>query len=433
MATTSIPEKLYVTVQYRTDVADNDGGLLGFASPYTKDSAFEKRKSTQDTWAYGYGAQMEITDTDSVIIKSVPDNAKWDKTSLFVYKCQPRIIKNESIEGFEIAKSVRRYGWNGSGNVKWRITDPRGFDLEISSENFASVIDCVDMEKGLIKGKCTWGRDGSQNILLPESSIPYQEAITRTVKLNSKVSLKDVQLGDVVDVITTKVDAEDAIAIFYGKMYFLSVDHGTNDHGNFNGNFYLNKKQAESYLFKSVKSGKYFTINSSPKIASVVTKISTPEDKKILAKTVNEYIKDAGPTVGDIRNVILVSDIKIVPEKVEVEKSPVTGITEGAWPVIDSYYSRTYFAECNGKSYVTYMPNKWDRDRGEKLKLVEATMIPASHMIKQSQRYVEQRNSYYRYQVAEQDVLKDVDLSITTLYNIVIKYNGLESVVTVLR
>ena len=55
----TIASKLYVTIQYRKD-AGNDDGHLGFASPYTKDAAFQKRKSTQDSWAYGGGTTIEI-------------------------------------------------------------------------------------------------------------------------------------------------------------------------------------------------------------------------------------------------------------------------------------------------------------------------------------------------------------------------------------
>ena len=60
-----ISEKLYVTIQYRKD-AGNDDGHLGFASPYTKDAAFQKRKSTQDSWAYGGGCTIEIDENDDV-------------------------------------------------------------------------------------------------------------------------------------------------------------------------------------------------------------------------------------------------------------------------------------------------------------------------------------------------------------------------------
>ena len=148
-ATTTIPKKHYVTVQYRGDT-NNEDGLLGFASPYTKDAAFEKRKHTHDNWAYS-GIKVEIDDEDNCTVTGSGSygyggNAKaWDAGMLFIAGCYPRIINNELLEGFQIAKSVRRYGWNGGGNVKWRIIDPRGFDLEISSENFARVISCCTM------------------------------------------------------------------------------------------------------------------------------------------------------------------------------------------------------------------------------------------------------------------------------------------------
>ena len=153
---TKIFDQLYVTIQYRKD-ANNESGLLGFASPYTKDAAFKKRKETQDKWAYGGGINVIIDAEDGITVEPGPRvNPGWDASALFIANCYPRIVKNEPTEGFQLAKSVRRYGWSGSGNVVWRITDPRGFDLEISSENFASIINCCDLEKGTIKGKCVW-------------------------------------------------------------------------------------------------------------------------------------------------------------------------------------------------------------------------------------------------------------------------------------
>jgi hypothetical protein len=161
MADAIIPNKLYVTIQYRKD-ANNEDGHLGFASPYTKDSAFEKRKASQNSWAYGYGAEVAIDDEDNCTITKDSNHGRggygsgqnWDASMLFITGCYPRVISNELIEGFQIAKSVRRWGWGGSGNVKWRITDPRGFDLEISSENFANVLACTTMVNGVIQGKC---------------------------------------------------------------------------------------------------------------------------------------------------------------------------------------------------------------------------------------------------------------------------------------
>ena len=186
MATT-IPQQLYVTVQYRGDT-NNESGLLGFASPYTRDAAFEKRKHTQDNWAYGHGITVTIDAEDNVSVtgegSSGYGRANWDAGALFIANCFPRIIPNEPQEGFELAKSVRRYGWGGSGNVVWRITDPRGFDLEITSENFASILNCAVVDHGVIQGKCVWGREGSRNVLLPENSEPYQAAMKQTEKVS---------------------------------------------------------------------------------------------------------------------------------------------------------------------------------------------------------------------------------------------------------
>ena len=132
----TLPDKLYVTVQYREDSSSVDG-LLGFASPYTKDAAFRKRKLTQDGWAYGNTEAVIINEDDSMHINGAI-KLRIDPVALFMGNCAPKIIDNVLVAGFTIAKSVRRSsGWGGSGNVVWRIADPRGFELEIKSENFA--------------------------------------------------------------------------------------------------------------------------------------------------------------------------------------------------------------------------------------------------------------------------------------------------------
>ena len=400
-----IAEKLYVTIQYRKD-AGNDDGHLGFASPYTKDAAFQKRKATQDSWAYGYGCTIEIDENDDVTF-TAGETSKVDTASAFIGGWYPKVIKNEPVEGFEIAKSVRRYGWSGSGNVVWRITDPRGFDLEISSDNFASIIACVDMEKGLIKGKCVWGREGAKNVLLPEVSEPYQEALARTKKVNAKVSLKDIQIGDTVDLLTTKVTDEDSIAVYYGKMYFLCVEHGETDvvasgsyyartYPVFNGMFYLNREVKESYLFKSVKTGKFITLGS-PKVSSIVNKLAKPMDKHAMALQANAEFLATGARCGDIYNVILISDTKIDPTKIELHTAPVTGLTVEDWPLVEEYYSRTFLAEYDGKLYLTNMPGKYDRmHRGGTLTLNEATISPNECTVELGRTLVRgQHGSYY--------------------------------------
>lgn len=432
-----IAEKLYVTIQYRHD-ANNEDGHLGFASPYTKDAAFQKRKATQDSWAYGSGCTIEIDEDDHVTF-TAGSNSKVDAVSAFIGGWYPKVIKNEPIEGFEIAKSVRRYGWSGSGNVVWRITDPRGFDLEISSDNFASVISCVDMEKGVIKGKCVWGREGSKNILLPEASEPFQEALAKTKRVNQKVSLKDVQIGDTVDLLSSKLADGNTAAIFYGKMYFLSLKEGTElfNNGSYyrsyetsNGEFYFDKEVKESYLFKTVSDGKFLTIGS-PKISSVINKLDKPEDKHAMALKANVELCNK-TSVGDIRNVILISDTKIDLSKIETKSVPVE-VSEAAWPEVETYYRHTYLAEYGGNMYITAMPSKWDKQRGEKLKLHAASFTPSENKLKLERTVIRNTSTmYYRinhqYTTVTTFDVKDVKFS-----SIVVKFGDIEGTVKYIR
>jgi hypothetical protein len=100
---------------------------LGFATPYEPNlKAYEKRKSTIDSWVRSY--------------YTTP------------VKIEPIIIDNVPLDNFKIAESVRRVYWGG-GNVVWRIQDPRGFELEISSANLARIIDCVTIQHGVKGGE----------------------------------------------------------------------------------------------------------------------------------------------------------------------------------------------------------------------------------------------------------------------------------------
>ena len=431
----TIAEKLYVTIQYRKD-AGNDDGHLGFASPYTKDAAFQKRKATQDSWAYGYGCTIEIDDEDNVTF-SAGETSKVDTASAFIGGWYPKVIKNEPVEGFEIAKSIRRYGWSGSGNVVWRITDPRGFDLEISSDNFASIVAVCDMEKGLIKGKCVWGREGSKNVLLPEVSEPFQEALTRTKKVNAKVSLKDIQIGDTVDLLTTKASDEDSVAVYYGKMYFLSSDRGVTEetgsgyyrsYPTFNGVYHFDKAVKESYLFKSVKTGKFITLGS-PKVSYIVNKLDKPLDKHAMALRATSEL--TGRTVGDIYNVVLISDTKIDLSKVEIGLMPTATPSEEEWPLIDDYYAQVYVTEYNGATYLSAAPGKYDRlHRNEKLTFNEVLYKPEEKRIELQRTGVTTNQGYYgsrtNYTNKKLETFKLEDMK---LNYIVVKHNDIEGTV----
>lgn len=337
MAVATIHPQLYVTIQYRKD-AGNDDGLLGFASPYTKDSAFEKRRRTQESWAYGgYGTSFEIQEDGGIIPTK---DCKIDKFVLFATKCYPIIIDNVPTDGFEIAKSVRRYGWNGGGNVKWRITDPRGFDLEISSENFASVISCCTMVNGVIQGKCLWGRVGKDNVLLPESSDPFKEAYEYTKLSTEKVSLKDVKRGDIVKVIYKRSASGVITGRYLGRQLFISPTST----GDANKKIYqLVGKTTDKHVFEVTNEEgviNYYCITK-PVIGQIVTSVAVEMSMQECLAVVNNEIMDRSsanfvePPENFIMAVSSVAEAKTV--KLELRDSALT--YANAWPETDGKYS----------------------------------------------------------------------------------------------
>jgi hypothetical protein len=158
-----LPEKLYCGFQQRSD-----DELLGFLTPFGTDAAFEKRKYTVDHWASRIYRDQKNVDS--------------------------KIFDNVLLDGYRLDRHIKRYGWNG-GNVVVRIEDPRGFEVEISVANLCKLIENNTIENGIIKAKCIWGREGSQNILLAENSQPYLDAIENTRRYENSVSLKDIQPG----------------------------------------------------------------------------------------------------------------------------------------------------------------------------------------------------------------------------------------------
>lgn len=156
---------------------------LAFLTPYDTTAAFKKRKETVDTWAQGYGRYVN----GKLVHDPRPD---------------PINIKNEPVDGFKIAKSVKRTGGWNSGNVVWRIEDPRGFEWEIPSANLAQIITQTGISAGgVINGRCVIGRLGSTNILIPEGTDLWgqmeADVQTRKTRDSAKI-LTDLRPGDAI-------------------------------------------------------------------------------------------------------------------------------------------------------------------------------------------------------------------------------------------
>ncbi len=167
----TIPDEFYVGFH-----KEHPDTTLAFLTPNGNDSSAIKRKSTVDSWA----------------AKQYYD---YDKKEYKGSGIPSKVIKNELLSGYKIAESVRRIYWGG-GNVVWRIEDPRGFEFEISSANFANILSCTTIINGVISGKCILGREKANNILLPENSTPYIDAVNTTnAKKSVVIKKQDIPIG----------------------------------------------------------------------------------------------------------------------------------------------------------------------------------------------------------------------------------------------
>ena len=158
------PKQLRVTLkeQYGHDHQGNKLPLLGFAHVYEPHlNTFAKKQETQDNWAYkpSFGftfykdGRVYRTTQKWVHGAHGPHVLVDDETIEIPENLQPRIIDNVPLEGFRVQRSVSRYS---TSNKLWRILDPRGFELEITTACFEDLVMSCVIDKGVIMVPCIW-------------------------------------------------------------------------------------------------------------------------------------------------------------------------------------------------------------------------------------------------------------------------------------
>lgn len=195
-----IPEMMFTGYQLR----GSDDHKLSFMTPYSEDKAFEKRLDTVRRWC-NQGVK-------------------------------PELIKNEPCSGFKIDNNVRRYR---TDNVVWELTHPKGFNFQISSENLCEILLNSEILNGEIQQQLVFVRIGSENYLTSTSSEIYKNAITQQ-KYETKVSVKDLKVGDIVTLKTGKQ------VVFYGKYHSIKFRR------HLNSSYYNNKKEIEKEIAKMI-------------------------------------------------------------------------------------------------------------------------------------------------------------------------------------
>lgn len=149
----------YIPEQHFIGFRNAKKGLpLAFLTPDGKDKAADKRKETVRSWT-----QNTYWNTE------VPKNP------------ETKTIDNVAQSGFKISRNISR--WSTS-NVVWRIEDPRGFELEISSANMAYLMGNSILDHGTILRELIWARDGAHNFLIPTDGEVYEMFAAKDVPLD---------------------------------------------------------------------------------------------------------------------------------------------------------------------------------------------------------------------------------------------------------
>lgn len=95
----------------------------------------------------------------------------------------------------EIVRNAYSFGHYANGRTMARIYDPRGFEFEITIENFFGICSTHDLIKGEIVGEFVYAWDGTELVLLPVNSQQYKEAIVFTENKNVKMKSSDLVVG----------------------------------------------------------------------------------------------------------------------------------------------------------------------------------------------------------------------------------------------
>jgi hypothetical protein len=109
----------------------------------------------------------------------------------------PIEFDNVPTEGFVLNKKVGGYsnGWDHRATY-CRVYDPRGFEFEISVPNLLFILqECNAMKGKGLEGSFVYAWDGKDLVLLPTSSLDYQESQKFTEMQSQKIGVKDLVEG----------------------------------------------------------------------------------------------------------------------------------------------------------------------------------------------------------------------------------------------
>jgi hypothetical protein len=110
---------------------------------------------------------------------------------------KPIEFDNVPTEGFVLNKKVGGYsnGWDHRSTY-CRVYDPRGFEFEITVPNLLFILqECNAMKGKGLEGSFVYAWEGKDLVLLPTTSLDYQESQKFTEMQSQKIGVKDLVEG----------------------------------------------------------------------------------------------------------------------------------------------------------------------------------------------------------------------------------------------
>lgn len=203
------------------------------------------------------------------------------------------IIDNIPTKNIYVGSSVSR--WSTS-NKLFRVTDPRGFTVEIPTDNLATLLHHTTVVKGYVQDECVWGKDGNNHILLPVNSEPYRLSKEKQAVLDNKlISVKDLNVGDWV-----KLFEDDKEYYFLGRVKITWKLIGYERQSYWGGHYKRNQEIKEITDYYEIEDKQYTNIflRFSEWNGEQYIYASTPTNPKIVEVIRNEVvdvdIKDIG-------------------------------------------------------------------------------------------------------------------------------------------
>lgn len=245
-----------------------------------------------------YMCQYELTQSGEVAanVKKMQETGRnWAKKS--GTDDTGVIIDNTPTKNIYVGCSVSR--WSTS-NKLFRVTDPRGFTIEIPTDNLATLLHHTTVVKGVVQEECVWGKEGNNHILLPVDSEPYKLSREQQDTLDNKlIPVGDLKAGDWV-----KFFGGDTEYYFFGR---VKITWNVRGHRPYRNGYYFGDKQNEEF-------SDWYEIEDNKYVNLFIREVKYSDKVHRYAETPSK------PSITEVlRNEVIdvdLKDVKYAPERV---------------------------------------------------------------------------------------------------------------------